>query len=154
LLKVDGIIIEMITSPAEVVVMGAPVGVVVAGWVFRIAVWSKGAVVSTLDNSQMTASPVLAVGLGVIVTVVAPALLFFAYQISTIRFADELTALAFPASTYVFPALSVTLLMLGLAPCAEAQPTTIKWPLPMEGTGQVVAGNAPGPQGVIFNKLI
>src|ERR1700730_1360977 len=97
LLMVDGIIVEMISSPAEVVVMAAPVAVVVAGWVFKVTVRSRGAAVSTPANSQTTAAPELPAGLGVTVTVVAPAVLFLVYQMSTIRFCAVLTARALPA---------------------------------------------------------
>ncbi len=63
------------TTPGTVVVTEAPDGVVVAGWLFRTEVWSSGDVRFTLENSQITAPPVEPLGFGVIVNVVAPALL-------------------------------------------------------------------------------
>jgi hypothetical protein len=69
-----GTIIE-ITTPAAVVVTEAPVGVVVAGWLFKTDVWSKGEERSTFENSQITPPPVDPDGFGVMVNVVAPALL-------------------------------------------------------------------------------
>ncbi|MEO7143488.1 MAG: hypothetical protein ABI165_08290 [Bryobacteraceae bacterium] len=60
----------------------------------------------------MTAAPLPLVN-GVIVTVVAPAALFFAYQMSTTSLAPESTARAGPASPYAFPPLSVTALIVG-----------------------------------------
>jgi hypothetical protein len=69
-----GTIIEIIT-PAAVVVTEAPVGVVVAGWLFKTDVWSKGEERSTFENSQITPPPVDPDGFGVMVNVVAPALL-------------------------------------------------------------------------------
>jgi hypothetical protein len=89
---------ETTTSPADVVVTGAPEGVVVAAWLFKTAVWLRGAVVFTPENSQMTAVPRVPLGLGVIVSVVAPELLFLAYQMSIIVFGPESTALALPAA--------------------------------------------------------
>jgi hypothetical protein len=44
---------------------------------------------------------------------VAPDRLFFAYQMSAMKLAVASTAREFPASRYVFPALSVILLTVG-----------------------------------------
>jgi hypothetical protein len=115
----------MITSDAEAVVTDAPEGVVVAAWLLNTDVWSRGDAVSTPENSQMTAPPLVAVGLGVIVTLVAPAVLFFAYQMSTMS-SEVMTAIALPASVYTLPALSLILLTVGVAPQLEDHATTIK----------------------------
>ena len=48
-----------------------------------LTVWSKGAVGSAPENSQIMAAPVTLAD-GVIVTLVAPEWLFFAYQMSII----------------------------------------------------------------------
>jgi hypothetical protein len=93
----DGTSVEIITSEAEVVVTEAPDGVAVAAWLLNTDVWSSGDVVSTPENSQMTAPPLVAVGLGVMVNVVAPAVLFLAYQISTMS-SDVIADRALPAS--------------------------------------------------------
>ncbi|MCC6344046.1 MAG: hypothetical protein IT166_17725 [Bryobacterales bacterium] len=52
----------------------------------------------------------------------------------------ESTARAFPASVYVFPALSVTLLIVGVVPNTDDHATTMRWPLAVAGMVQVVAG--------------
>ena len=54
----DGTNREMITSFAAPVVMEAPEGVVVAGWLFKTEVWSRGDTVSAPENSQIIAAPV------------------------------------------------------------------------------------------------
>jgi hypothetical protein len=85
-------------STGAVVVTEAPEGVLVTGWLFKTATWSKGDTVATPENSQMTAAPLFPLGFGVMLTLVAPDVLFGAYQMSTIL-AEESTALALLAST-------------------------------------------------------
>jgi hypothetical protein len=101
---------------------------------------------SALANSQITASPTVPLGFGVIVTVVAPALLFWAYQMSVVPVLA--TALAFPAWTYALPTLSATLLVVAFEPGPEDHATTIRLPAVVAGMLQVV-GNAAAPQDVM-----
>ena len=84
------------------------------------------------------------------VNVVAPGTLFLAYQTSATVPAAVSTESAAPASAYVFPALSVTLLIVtGVAmPPPACQPTTIRLPLPVGGIVQVDVGKVCGPQEV------
>jgi hypothetical protein len=77
----------------------------------------------------------------VIVSVVAPATLFFAYQRSATDPEAESTERAVPACVNVFPALSVILVIVTdvPAPTPDCQPTTIRLPLPVEGIVHVPA---------------
>ena len=61
---------ERMASPGEVVLTGAPEGVAVAACEFSTDVWSKGAVGSAPENSQIVAAPVTLAD-GVIVMLVA-----------------------------------------------------------------------------------
>jgi len=83
LIDVDGTTTETITSPGAVVVIAAPTGVAVPGWLLTATVWSSGDTVSTPANSQISAEPRVPIGFGVMVRAVAPALPFLAYQIPT-----------------------------------------------------------------------
>jgi hypothetical protein len=74
--------IEKMSSLAEFTVTAAPDGVVVAACSLKTAVWSKGDRTSRLEHSQIMAAP-CPLEDNVIVTVVAPAMLFLAYQMST-----------------------------------------------------------------------
>jgi hypothetical protein len=104
----------------------------------------------------MTAAPFVMVELGVIVNVVAPDTLFFAYQKSATDPAAMSTERAAPASAYVFPALSVTLLIATdvAMPPPACQPTTIRLPLPVGGIVHVDVGKVCGPQEVTCTRLI
>src|SRR6266478_3392206 len=90
--------IEITTSAGAVVFTEAPDGVAVAAILFNTAVRSRGAAVSTPENSQITAVPEVPVGFGLMVTAVAPRRLFFAYHRSAIKLAPVSNALAGPAS--------------------------------------------------------
>jgi hypothetical protein len=96
------------------------------------------------------------VELGVIVNVVAPDTAFMAYQTSATDLAAESTERAAPASAYVFPALSVTLLIATdvSTPPPVCQPTTIRLPLPVAGIVQVDVGKVCGPQEVTWTRPI
>ena len=86
---------------------------------------------------------------------VAPAVLFLAYQKSLTAPLLASTDLALPAAVYVFPTLSVMLLIAALMlPTSICQPTTIKLPFPVAGMLQVDAGNTNGPQVVARTRLI
>src|SRR5580704_4258031 len=96
------------------------------------------------------------VELGVMVNVVAPGRLFMAYQTSATDPATVSTERAVPASAYVFPALSVTLLTLSevAMPPPACHPTTIRFPLPVDGIVQVDVGKVCGPQEVTCTRLM
>src|SRR5208283_2540730 len=90
------------------------------------------------------------------VNVVAPDTLFFAYQTSATDPAAESTESEEPASAYVFPASSVTLVMVtGVkTPPPACQPITIRLPLPVAGMIQVDVGKVCGPQEVTWTRLM
>jgi hypothetical protein len=90
---------EMITSEADVLAREGPIGVVVAAWLLRTADWSKGLTVLAPENSQITAVPAVPLGLGLMVTTVAPDFEFLAYHKSAIEFEPASSARALPAST-------------------------------------------------------
>jgi hypothetical protein len=96
------------------------------------------------------------VELGVIVRVVPPDALFLAYQKSTTDPGVMSKERAAPASVYVFPALSVTLLIVTdvATPPPACQPTTIRLPLPVGGIVHVDVGKVCGPQEVTWTRLI
>src|ERR1700733_5703732 len=145
----------MTTSTAAAVVTGAPAGVEVAGWLFKTATWSRGVAMFTPANSQITAVPVVPTGFGVIVRVVAAEVLFLAYHKSIIVLAAESTAFAVGASAYALAALSVMLaIVVAPPPLLDAHATTIRFPLPVAGIVQTVAGNGPGPQVSTYTRLI
>ncbi len=85
-----------------------------------------------------------------IVRVVAPAMLFLAYQMSAVPVLA--TALALPAWTYALPALSETVLVVAFEPGPDDQATTIRFPAAVAGMVQAV-GNAAAPQDVMWTKL-
>jgi hypothetical protein len=76
---------DTITSAGDEMITAAPDGVVVEGWLFSVDVASRGTAVSIPENSQITTAPLDTVALGVIVMEVAPGVLFFEYQTSTIE---------------------------------------------------------------------
>ena len=103
-----------------------------------------------MANSQITASPTVPLGFGVIVRAVAPAVPFLAYQMSAVPVLAM--ALAFPACAYALPTLSATPLVVAFEPGPEDQATTIRFPAAVAGMVQVV-GNAAAPQDVMWTKL-
>ena len=118
---------------------------------FNTDVWSSGEVRATFENSQMRAAPI-PLAEGVMVRVVAPDMEFAAYQMS-IEPATGSTARASPASAYIFPALSVILLTVGLTYGPEPQATTIRLPLPVAGIVHV-DGKVCVPQEVMWTRLM
>jgi hypothetical protein len=147
----DGVKTLITTSLGTVVVTEAPAGVIVAGWLFNTDVWSSGEVRATFENSQMTTASV-PLAEGATVTLVAPDLEFAAYQMS-IEPATGSVARASPASAYIFPALSVILLTVGLTYGPEPQATTIRLPLPVAGIVHV-DGKVCVPQEVTWTRLM
>ena len=148
-----GTSVEMTSSEFDVIVTAAPEGVALALWLLRTELWSRGATVSMPENSQITAPPLVLPGFGVIDMELAPALLFFAYQMSTMSFVDKV-AMAGPASTYVLPALSVIPLIVGAVPHDDDQATTIRLPDPVGVIGHDAAGNVWAPHEVTRTKVI
>ncbi len=97
----------------------------------------------------------MTLALGVMTTDVAPAVEFFAYQMSFQSITAVSTDRAAQASTYALPALSVMrqIVVAGVHPFVVCQPTTIRCPLPVAGIVQL-PGNVAGPQFVTFTRLI